>query len=101
MARAELLGLLKDLLGEIGVPPAVWTEVTERLDRPGAMAVRTAGWRKVADLDETGKVTASVLRQIQHDSGESEAIALAVQVGAELLLMDEALGRRTAKAMGV
>lgn len=101
MARADLLELLQDLLGEIAVPPAVWAEVTEGLDRPGAMAVRTAGWIKAADLDGTGKVTASVLQQIQHDPGESEAIALAVQVGADLLLMDEALGRRTAQAMGL
>jgi hypothetical protein len=42
---AELLGLLKDLLGEIGVPPAVRAEGTERLDRPGAIAVRTAALR--------------------------------------------------------
>jgi len=83
------------------VPPAVWAEVTQRIERLGAMAVGTAGWIRAADLDETGKLTASVLRQIQHDPGESEAIALAVQAGADLVLMDEALGRRTAKAMGL
>ncbi len=65
------------------------------------MAARTAGSIKAAELDETGKVTASVLRQIQHDGGEAGAIALAVQAGADLVLMDEALGRRTAKAMGL
>ena len=43
LARAELLGRLQDLLGEIAFPPAVWAEVTEGQDRPGAMVVRTAG----------------------------------------------------------
>lgn len=75
--------------------------MTQGLDRPGAMVVRTAGWITAADLDESGKLTASVLRRLQHDPGEAEAIALAVQVRADLVLMDEELGRRTAKAMGL
>ena len=46
------------------VPSAVWAEVAEVLGRPRAVAVRTVGRIKAAALDETGKVIAFVLRQI-------------------------------------
>ena len=35
------------------------------------------------------------------DAGEAEAIALAVEVEADLLLMDERLGRETARHLGM
>jgi predicted nucleic acid-binding protein len=46
-------------------------------------------------------------RQLVHalqrdlDKGEAEAIALALQVGAEWTLLDEREGRRTAKSLGL
>ncbi len=55
--------------------------------------VKDAKWievHKVADQD--------LVRSFQRDldAGESEAIALAIQTGADLLLMDERLGREIA-----
>jgi hypothetical protein len=39
--------------------------------------------------------------QQELDAGEAEAIALAVEVGSALLLMDERLGRDTAQHFGI
>ena len=39
--------------------------------------------------------------QQELDAGEAEAIALALETGAELLLMDERLGRETAAHLGL
>ena len=39
--------------------------------------------------------------QQELDAGEAEAIALALETGAELLLMDEHLGRETAHHLGL
>jgi predicted nucleic acid-binding protein len=35
------------------------------------------------------------------DGGEAEAIALSLEIGADLLLMDENLGRETARHLGL
>jgi predicted nucleic acid-binding protein len=35
------------------------------------------------------------------DAGEAEAIALALEIGAELLLMDDRLGRESARHLGL
>jgi predicted nucleic acid-binding protein len=99
LARIGQLGLLQGLYGELVIPEAVWREVVlEGTERPGAEEVRTASWIRVQPA--TNRELVQALRQ-ELDEGEAEAIALALQVGAEFLLMDEHLGRETAVHMGV
>ena len=92
LVAIERLELLKDLYGSIVIPPAVsaelhdngiflatdWIQVVEPLNRAAVEALR-------ADLD----------------AGESEAIVLAQQLNASLLLIDERLGRRAATQLGL
>jgi predicted nucleic acid-binding protein len=88
------LHLLFELYGKITIPEAVWIEVTKQgQNQPGSKEVKEANWidvQRVADQD--------LIRSFQRDldTGESEAIALAIQIGADLLLMDERLGREIA-----
>jgi len=99
LARIGKIDLLRELYGELLIPEAVWQEVViEGAGQPGAEEVRTAPWIQAREVANKDLVRA--LRQ-DLDAGEAEAIALALEIGAELLLMDERLGRETARHLGV
>jgi uncharacterized protein len=99
LAWLDKLFLLHELYGDLLIPPAVWHEVVEKGARkPGATEVKAAGWIQVREVANKDLVRA--LRQ-DLDAGEAEAIALAVEVDADLLLMDERLGRATAQHFGL
>jgi len=99
LARIGELGLLRQLYGEILIPEAVWREVVvEGAGQPGADEVGKASWIRAREVTNEHLVRA--LRQ-DLDPGEAEAIALALEIGADLLIMDERLGRQTASYLGV
>jgi len=64
----------------------------------GANEIKAASWIKTERVKNLELVKA--LRQ-ELDAGEAEAIALALEAHAELLLMDERLGRDTARHLGL
>ena len=99
LARIGKLDILRELYGEFTIPEAVWDEtVVEGRDQPGANEIKSANWiiRKAV----VNKQLAQALKQ-ELDEGESEAIALAVEEGADLLLMDERIGRESASHLGL
>jgi predicted nucleic acid-binding protein len=99
LARIGKLDLLPRLYGELTVPEAVWREVVlEGQGQPGAEEIERASWIQVRSV--TNRDLAQALQQ-ELDAGEAEAIALALEMGAEFLLMDERLGREAALHMGV
>lgn len=99
LARIGRLELLPALYGRVIVPEAVWREVTASApEKAGAADLRAARWlehRAVGDRARVARLLATL------DQGESEAIVLADEVGADLLLMDERLGREQARREGV
>ncbi len=99
LACINQLDLLHRLYGEIFIPQAVWREVVvQGVGQPGADEVRRASWIRLVEVANGALVQA--LRQ-ELDAGEAEAIVLALELKAELLLMDERLGRDTARHMGL
>ncbi len=87
-------------VGDVLIPPAVHHEVVVKgAGWPGAREVDEAGWISVATPTRTDLVEALVAGGLHR--GESEAMAVAVELAADVLLMDERQGRLTAEAMGL
>jgi predicted nucleic acid-binding protein len=99
LAFAGLLDLLPELYGEVAIPEAVWQEIVVRGEgQPGAAELQQAAWVHVHTASNRELVLA--LRQ-ELDAGEAEAIVVALESQAEILLMDERLGRETAQHLGL
>lgn len=99
MARIGKLDLLRQLYGEVFIPEAVWHEVVVKgAGEPGADEVKAATWIKMQSV--TNKTLVHALQQ-ELDAGEAEAIVLTMEMQAELLLMDERVGREVAKHLGL
>ncbi|MBI1801196.1 MAG: DUF3368 domain-containing protein [Chloroflexi bacterium] len=91
LARISQLDLLRRIYSELLIPEAVWQEiVVHGAGQPGADETRQATWIHMRAVSNRALVQS--LRQ-ELDAGETEAIALALEVGAEALVMDERLGR--------
>lgn len=82
------------LFGEVYIPPAVMAELCHPLC-PAAMWIKQPpAWLRVA-------VPQNVPAHLALDLGEQEAIALALELGATRLLIDEHRGRETARSLGL
>lgn len=93
------LDLLRHFYETIHVPQAVWDELVEQgAGKPGSEAIAAAQWIQTHTVQNQHLVAA--LRE-QLDSGESEAIALALELKATLILLDETEGRRVATLYGL
>lgn len=99
LAAVGRLELLHDLYGRIAIPQAVYHEIAVRgSGQPGAIEIQTFAWFERYQVRDV----ALVQRLKQHlDAGESEAIALAIEMQADQLLLDERRGRMIAKQQGV
>ena len=87
------LWVMERLWGRVTIPPAVAAELAAR-----GMARPPAPWIEERHLAEEGF---GVSRLLDLDPGEAEALALAMEMGAGLVLMDERLGRRVAERLGL
>ena len=98
LAWLEQLDLLPALFEKVHIPQAVRDEVHHNPDAVGASELSAAPWLVVRPITNTLAVE---LLLDQLDLGESEAIVLARELKAELLLMDERRGRRRALQSGL
>jgi predicted nucleic acid-binding protein len=97
-ARIRRLPLLHDVTGSLLIPPAVYDEiVVSKGGMPGAEEVAQADW-----LQRTVVANRAVLDSLPPGlhAGEREAIALAREQGAQLLV-DDARARRAAGELRV
>jgi predicted nucleic acid-binding protein len=101
LAIIEKLDLLFDQFSQVFIPRSVFEELsrmTNTTARNLVLQAVEAGWlvvRHAISADTISLLLASLHR------GEAEAITLALDIRAELLLMDESDGRRIAREYGV
>jgi predicted nucleic acid-binding protein len=100
-ARIGKLTLLKILFGEVNIPRKVHLEITLDKQSADSILIREAmkeGWIKVSEVQIEG---AQVLAEVSGmHLGEAEAILLAQELGAELII-DEKEASVTAQMFGV
>ncbi|BBD64188.1 hypothetical protein NIES4072_21500 [Nostoc commune NIES-4072] len=94
LAKVGQINLLQQLYETVLIPTAVYDELLdERAGEDVITAVQSAIWLKIQVVQNQELV--SELRNLIN-LGEAEAIALAIEVNAVRLLIDERLGRQAA-----
>jgi uncharacterized protein len=97
LAAIGQFDLLRKLQNEIHIAQAVWKELNARGQRwPGRDEVAAADWIERHTVQNKALVTAL---QRDLDAGEAESIALALELEADLVLLDEREGRHAAQRM--
>jgi predicted nucleic acid-binding protein len=91
--------LLRTLYGEIHIAEGVWQELNYGGRRhPGSHEVERASWVHRHEVRNQALVA---ILQRDLDRGESETLALAVELKAHLVLLDEKEGRHAAIRLGL
>jgi uncharacterized protein len=102
LAAIGQLSLLQQLYTTIVIPKAVYNEMVDvGKPVPGAIEVQTFSWIQTQTVTNAQRVLDIQTSQDEIDLGEAEAIALALELNAGLLLMDERRGRAVAMNLGL
>ncbi|MGI8502652.1 MAG: DUF3368 domain-containing protein [Hassallia sp.] len=99
LAAIGQLALLQQLYGNVIIPPAVYQEILDSgATDPGTLAVQTLNWIQIIPIKNM-----ALLHTLQTnlDPGEAEAIALAIELNADRLIIDERRGRNEAIQAGL
>jgi uncharacterized protein len=99
LAIIDRLILLHQLYQRVIIPQSVYDEIIVAGEgQPGATVVKSTDWIKVRSVQN--RVLATSL-QLELDAGEADAITLAEELHADLLLIDERKGRAVANRLGI
>lgn len=98
LSLIDRLHFLQALYETVLIPPAVQEEVLRGGSRgTGVAELKQAAWIRIVELREPER--ADMLSDL--DRGEAEVLALALEVRADLTIIDERLARRHARRLGV
>lgn len=96
LTKVEYLDLLPQLFGKVVIPQGVFNEL-QIGQHPAAFIVQNLAWLEVVTVDNQ-QLVEELQKSFNLHNGESEAIALAEEIGASQLLIDEKAARKVAKA---
>lgn len=97
LLKTGKLEILKDLYGTISIPKEVYNEIEAGKNKEFYTDLSIIDWIKI----ETIENEKSLSFFLDLDKGEAEAIVLATEKEADLIILDETLGRFHAKHVGL
>lgn len=97
LLKLSKLEILKYLYSEIYIPRAVFREIEVGKHKNHYKNITKEKWVNIVEIQDQR----SLSYFLDLDPGESESIVLATELNADLLLMDEKLGRYYAKHAGL
>jgi predicted nucleic acid-binding protein len=98
LAKMGRLKLLREVFSKISIPEEVFYEVVEKgADKPGSKDIKDAAWIEVITIQDKTQVD---FLMITLEKGEAEVLALAKELGADLILVDEEKVRSSAVIAG-
>jgi len=95
LLKINKLDLLKRLYGKVTIPNAVFQEIENGKEKQYYQDLTLLSWIEIAEI----KNPDSRAFFTDLDSGEAEVLILAKEQNADLVVMDEILGRRFAKQL--
>lgn len=96
LAKVNHLNLLPKLFGKVVIPQGVFDELQVG-EHPAAKLVQNLSWLEVVTVDNQ-QLVRELQQSFKLDLRESEAIALAEEISASGLLIDERAARKVAMA---
>jgi len=97
LLKLSKLDILKSLYSEISIPNAVFQEIEAGKNKKYYKDLSKLNWINIVEIQDRQ----AVKYFLDLDSGEAEAIVLATEINANLIIMDEKLGRFHAKHAGL
>ncbi|MCU0338981.1 MAG: DUF3368 domain-containing protein [Spirosomaceae bacterium] len=96
LIQIDLLSILQQLYGQIIIPSVVYGELCEIESQK--ILIDSQSWIQIMTSHDEALI---MQLEMDLDKGESESIVLAIELNADLLLMDESKGRQIAQEMGL
>ena len=93
LLKLSRLDILKELYTDIIIPEAVYLEIEAGRDKDYYIDLSELKWVKIGKIKDKN----ALKYFLDLDAGESEAIVLATEIKADVILIDEKLGRLYAK----
>jgi len=98
LAQIGRLDLLRKVFSEISIPEEVFHEVVEKGgDKPGVQDIKNVDWIEIIPVKDKTQVD---FLMISLDKGEAEVLALAKELLADLIMIDEEKARKSAIIAG-
>ena len=93
LLKLDRIEILRDLYSEIYIPKAVYHEIEAGKSKGFYKDLSKIDWISVVEIQDKQ----AVKYFLDLDAGEAEAIVLATELNADLIILDEKLGRFHAK----